>query len=173
MKSVKPPGSVSAGDPRSSNNDLSSAPTIASPSRGPEWLLGYVCASMFVHVCVCARGCVCVCACVFVCERARVCLCASARVCVCLVFLPATEVSLDSSSKQRPCHINRAVNRVVSLGAECAQSLYNGSRCKLPVVPVVQTCFVRGMVFPWDISSKLMEGRTTQACVRAGSSGHA
>ena len=53
------------------------------------------------------------------------------------------------------------------------QSLYNGSRGKLPVVPVVHTCFVRGMVFPWDISSKLMEGRTTQVCVRAGSSGHA
>ena len=147
MKSVKPPGSVSAGDPRSSNNDLFSAPTIASPSRGPEWLLGYVCA----RVCVCVRACV----------------------CVRLVFLPATEVSLDASSKQWPCHANSAVNRVVSLGAECAQSLYNGSRGKLPVVPVVHTCFVRGMVFPWDISSKLMEGRTTQACVRAGSSGHA
>ena len=147
MKSVKPPGSVSAGDPRSSNNDLSSAPTIASPSRGPEWLLGYVCA----RVCVCVRACV----------------------CVRLVFLPATEVSLDASSKQWPCHANSAVNRVVSLGAECAQSLYNGSRGKLPVVPVVHSCFVRGMVFPWDISSKLMEGRTTQACVRAGSSGHA
>ena len=93
--------------------------------------------------------------------------------CVRLVFLPATEVSLDASSKQWPCHTNSAVNRVVSLGAECAQSLYNGSRCKLPVVPVVHSCFVRGMVFPWDISSKLMEGRTTQACVRAGSSGHA
>ena len=36
VKSVKPPGSVSAGDPRSSNNDLFSAPTIASPSRGPD-----------------------------------------------------------------------------------------------------------------------------------------
>ena len=93
--------------------------------------------------------------------------------CVRLVFLPATEVSLDASSKQWPCHANSAVNRVVSLGAECAQSLYNGSRGKLPVVPEVHTCFVRGMVFPWDISSKLMEGRTTQVCVRASSSGHA
>ena len=92
---------------------------------------------------------------------------------MCLVFLPATDVSLDASSKQWPCHANSAVNRVVSLGAECAQSLYNGSRCKLPVVPVVHSCFVRGMVFPWDISSKLMEGRTTQVCVRASSSGHA
>ena len=109
----------------------------------------------------------------FVCVCARVCACVRACVCVCLVFLPATEVSLDASSKQRPCHANSAVNRVVSLGAECAQSLYNGSRGKLPVVPVVHSCFVRGMVFPWDISSKLMEGRTTQACVRAGSSGHA
>ena len=100
-------------------------------------------------------------------------MCVRACVCARLVFLPATEVSLDASSKQRPCHANSAVNRVVSLGAECAQSLYNGSRGKLPVVPVVHSCFVRGMVFPWDISSKLMEGRTTQACVRAGSSGHA
>ena len=100
-------------------------------------------------------------------------VCACVRVCVRLVFLPATEVSLDASSKQWPCHANSAVNRVVSLGAEYAQSLYNGSRGKLPVVPVVHTCFVRGMVFPWDISSKLMEGRTTQVCVRAGSSGHA
>ena len=147
MKSVKPPGSVSAEDLRSSNNDLFSAPTIASPSRGPDSRLGYVCA----RVCVCVRACV----------------------CVRLVFLPATEVSLDASSKQWPCHANSAVNRVVSLGAEYAQSLYNGSRGKLPVVPVVHSCFVRGMVFPWDISSKLMEGRTTQACVRAGSSGHA
>ena len=54
----------------------------------------------------------------------------------------------------------------------CTQSLYNGSRCKLPVVPVVHTCFVRGMVFSWDISSKLMERRTTQVYVRASSSGH-
>ena len=121
MKSVKPPGSVSAGDPRRSNNDLFSAPTIASPSRGPEWLLGYVCASMFVcvyvFVCVCASMCVCVHACVCIC----VCVCVCVRVCVCLVFLPATEVSLDASSKQRPCHVNSAVNRVVSLGAECAE----------------------------------------------------
>lgn len=42
------------------------------------------------------------------------------------------------------------------LGAECAQSLYNGSRAK-PAVPRVHTCFVRGMVFPWGISSKFME----------------
>ena len=54
----------------------------------------------------------------------------------------------------------------------CTQSLYHGSRCKLPVVPVVHTCFVRGMVFPWDISSKLMERRTTQLYVGASSSGH-
>ena len=54
----------------------------------------------------------------------------------------------------------------------CTQSLYNGSRCKLPLVPVVHTCFVRGMVFPWDISSKLMERRTTQVYVRASCSGH-
>ena len=54
----------------------------------------------------------------------------------------------------------------------CTQSLYTGSRCKLPVVPMVHTCFVRGMVFPWDISSKLMERRTTQVYVRASSSGH-
>ena len=100
-------------------------------------------------------------------------MCVRACVCARLVFLPATEVSLDASSKQGPCHANSAVNRVVSLGAECAQSLYNGSRGKLPVVPVVHSCFVRGMVFPWDISSKLMERRTTQVCVRASSSGHA
>ena len=50
----------------------------------------------------------------------------------------------------------------------CTQSLYNGSRCKLPV----HTCFVRGMVFPWGTSSKLMERRTTQVYVRASSSGH-
>ena len=54
----------------------------------------------------------------------------------------------------------------------CTQSLYNGSRCKLPVVSVVHTCFVRGMVFPWDISSKLMERRTAQVYVRASSSGN-
>ena len=54
----------------------------------------------------------------------------------------------------------------------CTQSLYNGSRCKLPVVPMVHTCFVRGMVFSWDISSKLMERRTAQVYVRASSSGH-
>ena len=113
VKSVKPPGSVSAEDPRSSNNDLSSAPTIASPSRGPEWLLGYVCASMFVHVCACVCACMCVCArvrvcasmsvcvlfvcvcahvCVYVCVRARVCAraCVCACVCVCAsyFFLP-------------------------------------------------------------------------------------
>ena len=129
-------------------------------------------ACVCLYVCVCAMF-VCVCACVCACVRACGCVCVRTCVCVCLVFLPATEVSLDASSEQRPCHANSAVNRVVSLGAECAQSLYNGSRCKLPVVPVVHSCFVRGMVFPWDISSKLMEGRTTQACVRAGSSGHA
>lgn len=139
-----------------------------------------MCVCVHVGVCVCTCLCVClyVCVCVLfvrVCARVRVCACVCVRtcVCVCLVFLPATEVSLDASSKQWPCHANSAVNRVVSLGAECAQSLYNGSRGKLPVVPVVHSCFVRGMVFPWDISSKLMEGRTTQACVRAGSSGHA
>ena len=54
----------------------------------------------------------------------------------------------------------------------CTQSLYNGSRCKLPLVPVVHTYFVRGMVFPWDTSSKLMERRTAQVYVRASSSGH-
>ena len=54
----------------------------------------------------------------------------------------------------------------------CTQSLYNESRCKLLVVPVVHTCLVRGMVFPWDISSKLMERRTAQVYVRASSSGH-
>ena len=54
----------------------------------------------------------------------------------------------------------------------CTQSLYNGSRCKLPLVPVVHTYFVRGMVFPWDVSSKLMERRTAQVYVRASSSGH-
>ena len=54
----------------------------------------------------------------------------------------------------------------------CTQSLYNESRCKLLVVPVVHTCLVRGMVFPWDISSKLMERRTTQVYVRASCSGH-
>ena len=54
----------------------------------------------------------------------------------------------------------------------CTQSLYNGSRCKYPVVSVVHTCFVRGVVFPWDISSKLMERRTTQVYVRASSFGH-
>ena len=53
----------------------------------------------------------------------------------------------------------------------CTQSLYNGSRCKFPVVPVIHPCFLRGMVFPLDISSKLMERRTTQAYVRASSSG--
>ena len=116
---------------------------------------------------------VCVCACVCACVRACVCVCVRTCVCVCLVFLPATEVSLDASSKQGPCHANSAVNRVVSLGAEYAQSLYNGSRGKLPVVPAVHSCFGRGMVFPWGISSKLMEGRTTQVCVRASSSGHA
>ena len=129
-----------------------------------------VCPRVCVRACVCLYVCVCA---MFVCVCARMCACVRACVCVCLVFLPATEVSLDASSEQRPCHVNSAVNRVVSLGAECAQSLYNGSRCKLPVVPVVHTCFVRGMVFPWGISSKLMEGRTTQVCVRASSSGHA
>ena len=54
----------------------------------------------------------------------------------------------------------------------CTQSLYNGSRCKLPLVPVVHTYFVRGMVFPWDVSSKVMERRTAQVYVRASSSGH-
>lgn len=122
-------------------------------------------------VCVCFY--VCACVCVLVCVRVCACVCVRSCVCVRLVFLPATDVSLDASSKQWPCHANSAVNRVVSFGAECAQSLYNGSRCKLPVFPMVHTCFVRGMVFPWDISSKLMEGRTTQVCVRASSSGHA
>ena len=129
-----------------------------------------VCPRVCVRACVCLYVCVCA---MFVCVCARMCACVRACVCVCLVFLPATEVSLDASSKQRPCHANSAVNRVVSLGAECAQSLYNGSRGKLPVVPAVHSCFGRGMVFPWGISSKLMEGRTTQVCVRASSSGHA
>ena len=108
-----------------------------------------VCPRVCVRACVCLYVCVCA---MFVCVCARMCACVRACVCVCLVFLPATEVSLDASSEQRPCHANSAVNRVVSLGAECAQSLYKGSRGKLPVVPVVHTCFVRGMVFPWDIS---------------------
>ena len=144
-------------------------PALAGVQSGSWGMCVHVFVCVYVFVCVCACMCVCVHACVCIC----VCVCVCVRVCVCLVFLPATEVSLDASSKQRPCHANSAVNRVVSLGAECAQSLYNGSRGKLPVVPVVHTCFVRGMVFPWDISSKLMERRTTQVCVRASSSGHA
>ena len=51
----------------------------------------------------------------------------------------------------------------------CTQSLYNGSRCKLPVVPMVHTCFVRGMA---SLGYQLTERRTTQVYVRASSSGH-
>ena len=36
-----------------------------------------------------------------------------------------------------------------------------------PFVPMVHTCFARGIVFPSDISSKLMERRTKQVYVRA------
>ena len=51
----------------------------------------------------------------------------------------------------------------------CTQSLYNGSRCKLLVVPMVHTCFVRGMA---SLGYQLTERRTTQVYVRASSSGH-
>ena len=101
-------------------------------------------------------------------------VCGCVYVCVYVLRISSCHISESGCFKwamAMPCKQHSEKGSVFGSWV-CTQSLYNGSRCKLPVVPVVHTYFVRGMVFPWDVSSKLMERRTAQVYVRASSSGH-
>ena len=87
-------------------------------------LWAWVCACVYVHVCVCvwayvcARVCVCVCVCVYVCACVRACVCACVCACMCI------------------CEIKDGTNfKILGSSQRKKWSLYSGSESLPPKTP--------------------------------------
>lgn len=57
------------------------------------------------------------------------------------------------------------------IGARCEDKVYDGSRCKKSVIPLLHTCGAKGKSFLWENSSELIETRAAPCRVGPVASG--